>query len=414
MMNVSEYVAIIFLPIYPYNLPILPKISSYEVNLFMRKSTGSEQKQHLMLSREADMIVQEDSLNFLGCENRSGCINRIIRNFRETSPASISFEIEHKRSYYSEVLSSISRNGLSEKGRNAVIDALIRKDIEECRKRIQAYPKEKSCQIRLQNDLYEDLYPDQAEGNWQEKNYYQSQGAYIKALVEEYAALSVYDREEIFFKDLLLRLRTAISLPREEARILRIKYQTASSKIIDCRIKPFDIVADQARQYHYLIALSRPVGSKENKYDLASFRISRIKEDSIYEYARSQGKGGISNLERDKISRILKDKGAQFLRDSEETIKVRLSRQGIELFESQYYMRPANSSITAIEVLEEGGAVYSFKCTRRQIEYYFFKFGKEAVVTEPPEFSISLRDKYMDAASAYAAESHDIYKNTQI
>ena len=364
----------------------------------MKNSTGSEQRQHLMLSLEADMVIREDSINFLGSENISGCINRIIRNSREDSPASVSYVIESKKNYYSHVLSRVQKGMLTEKSRNVVIDALIREDISDCRSRIQAYSKEKSYKIRLQNDIWEDLY--QTE-DWQEKNYYPSQGAYIKALIEDYASLSVYDREEIFFKNLLTRLQTAIMLPKEESRILRIKYMTAASQTIECRIKPFEIVADQARQYHYLIALSCPVDSIEKKYEPASFRISRIKEDSIKEYAKSYGSGSLSNAEKSRISRILKDKGAQFLRDTEETIKVRLSRKGIELFESQYYMRPVNSSIIARQSLGDEGAVYSFKGTRRQIEYYFFKFGKEAVVIEPAEFSEMLRNKYSQAARAY-------------
>ena len=368
----------------------------------MKKSTGSEQRQHLTLSNEADLIIREDSVNFLGSENISGCINRIIRNSRETSPASISYVIENKREYYNKVLSTVQRREFNEECKIAVINELIKKDIQEFTSRLQTYPGEKSYKIRLQNDIWEDLY---MTDNWREKDYYRSQGAYIKALIEDYASRSVYDREEIFFKDLLTRLQTAILLPKEEALILRIKYQTADSKTIACNIKPFKIVSDQARQYHYLVALSCPVNSADKTYNPASFRLSRIDETSIRDHAKSYGSGSISNVEKTRISKLLKEKGAQFLRDSEETIKIRLSRKGIELFESQYYMRPASSSIIDIKPLEDGSSVYSFKCTRRQIEYYFFKFGKEAVVIEPIEFSASLHNKYADAVKAYTESS---------
>lgn len=361
-----------------------------------------EQRQHLYLSSKADMVIREDSINFLGSENISGCINRIVRNSLEISPASYSYVISGKREYYADVLSRVRIKQLDEKSQAAVIDAavnaLIQADIKELESQRPSYPREKTYKIRLQNDLWKELYETE---DWQEKDFYSSRGEYIKALIEDYASRSLYDREEIFFRTLLTTLQSAIMLPKKEARILRIRYQTADSRIFDYHIKPYAITADPARQYHYLIALSCPADFEKKVYEPAAFRISRINEDSIRSYARSFGSGGITKDEGDKLSRILKSKGAQFLRDAEETIKIRLSRKGIELFESQYYLRPASSAIDSISPLPDGSAVYSFRCTRRQIEYYFFKFGKEAVVIEPPEFSKMLQNKYAEAEKAY-------------
>ena len=45
--------------------------------------------------------------------------------------------------------------------------------------------------------------------------------------------------------------------------------------------------------------------------------------------------------------------------------------------------------------------IYVFFCTKDQLEFFFFKFGKDAVILEPKSLAEEFKIKYEDAAKAY-------------
>lgn len=364
----------------------------------MRNSSGSEQRQHLMLSRFADSVIREDSINYLGNLNISGCINRIVRNYADISEASVSQYVKKQKNKYQKVLNNTNLRQLPEKERAVLLNSLVQEDLTNSLQHLQSYPKDVPYKIRLWDEIWADLY---SEDSWPEEKYYPSQGAYIKALIENYAEKSTFDREEVFFRSTLERLRNMLNLPKTERKILKLQYRTASGNTITCRIKPYKIVADSAKQFHYLIALSDYHSTDTGTYEPASFRISRIVEDSFFEYAKSYGSGNITARESARLDKMLQTAGPQFMLASEETIKVLLTREGINQYNSQYYLRPASSCLKSVSPQKDGSAVYEFVCTALQIKYYFFKFGKEATVLEPQELAESFYKELTAAAQKY-------------
>lgn len=365
----------------------------------MRESYGSEQRQHIMISYQADHVIREDSMNYYGEVNVSGCINRIIRNYSDTADASISKQIERMYDEYSSALSCIRKKDLSDSAKDKVIQALLSHETTRRKANTDPYPKDKAYKIRLQDDIWKCLYD--SEGNWQEQDYYSSQGVYIKMLVEEYARLSPYEREAVFYKKTLEQLETEIHLPKVDRRIIKFSYKNASGKTIAYNVKAYKICADNAHQYHYLIGLSSPVRDTQKNYTIAAFRISRIQEDSIAPHAKSYGSGSITNIEQDNIENLLKSKGVQFLLGEDELIRIQLTPAGIVAFNSQYYLRPATTSISNIIPCNDGSAIYEFNCTRRQIEYYFFKFGEDARILSPLDLADQFKAKYQSAFERY-------------
>ena len=80
---------------------------------------------------------------------------------------------------------------------------------------------------------------------------------------------------------------------------------------------------------------------------------------------------------------------------SDEQILVRLTEDGVRKYQSQIYLRPSCSRAIT------GEGDYSFFCTPRQAEYYFFKFGKDAEILSPPGLRERFLSLYADALKTY-------------
>jgi predicted DNA-binding transcriptional regulator YafY len=129
---------------------------------------------------------------------------------------------------------------------------------------------------------------------------------------------------------------------------------------------------------------------------LSTFRISRIKSVAVVQDVNST----LTTTEVDEITRAISERGVQFLREDICDITVKLTGRGINLFKTMSFQRPA---MLGEPRSVEGGAVYRFRCTRVQADYYFFKFGAEAHVLEPVELGREFAERYRRAAEAYSA-----------
>ena len=70
------------------------------------------------------------------------------------------------------------------------------------------------------------------------------------------------------------------------------------------------------------------------------------------------------------------------------------------MFRSILHLRPvADDSLTTTD--EDGSQTICFFCTYRQIENYFFKFGKEAKILSPEEDAAKFREAYLAAYGEY-------------
>ena len=72
---------------------------------------------------------------------------------------------------------------------------------------------------------------------------------------------------------------------------------------------------------------------------------------------------------------------------------VRLTPSGERKYQQILHLRP--------QYARKEGAVYTFTCTQRQVENYFFKFGHDARILAPQELADKFKRMYESAAEQY-------------
>ncbi|WP_043923137.1 WYL domain-containing protein [Leadbettera azotonutricia] len=219
------------------------------------------------------------------------------------------------------------------------------------------------------------------------EDYYYNQkiGRYLKAVFEEYIELPYYKRERIFFFNEIREAKEAIQSGK------RLKITPGNSdKSVTYYLKPYRVMTDPQSTYYYLTGYSSKADSTD-EYIPASFRISRIKEIKIM-----RGKSGkITRDQKLELENLLLKKGAPFLLGDVKSIKVMLTELGKKYYRQQLHLRPLYDEII-------DGNIYVFNCSREQIKNYFIKFGKEALVIEPPDLKKYFRDFFLDSCNAYS------------
>ena len=174
--------------------------------------TGNEeQKQYLNLSELALATMEGDMQAF--CVNSiSGFINHIVLSYADFAEASIGLTLESKVHEWERVFQS-----MGESGKSVAIECLetdLRRTLID---QIEEYPSGKGLRFRINNELLEYLT---SEISCNEDIYYENNiGRYIKAIMEEYKRKTYYEREGIYFKELIDNIRLAIS----QNKLLKIK-----------------------------------------------------------------------------------------------------------------------------------------------------------------------------------------------
>ena len=336
-------------------------------------------RQHLSLSQLAFDTIAQDQYEFLEKPSRQGIINRIIESFSDDASASIDRAVLR----YKETLNSDFAHIPDNETKAIAVSTLL----ETYRKKLVQHVSDYPSDISFKFQLNEHNFGEKAK--WTDENGYYGghPGRYYKAVIEEYARKSYYEREAIVLRKLI----SEIDLHIAASKLIIITLRGHDNRKYE--IRPFSISPDPFLNYHYLIGYSRRVGTSYSE-QIVSFRLSRIsKVDSS-----SCRSGRITKEQEAEIRARIQSVGVQFLSQRAEQIQVKLSEQGKRKYESQAYMRPPYIRRTT---LEDGTWLYCFDCSQLQAEYYFFKFGADAEVLTP----ISLRNKfftdYSDACQAY-------------
>ena len=82
----------------------------------------------------------------------------------------------------------------------------------------------------------------------------------------------------------------------------------------------------------------------------------------------------------------------------DEPIKVQLTPEGQKMFNKIYLYRPTPVSID--------GDIYTFNCSKKQLQYYFERFGDSALILSPKRLGISMRNYYYYAYKKYKTIYH--------
>lgn len=342
-------------------------------------SDYNDARQHLNLSSTAFETIESDKYEFFEKPSREGLINLILSTYMDDADAAIDKATFRYREKLEAELQDITEG--VEKRR--IIDKLVALREEKLGKKATSYPKEHPFKTRLDKYNYSSMM------EWRDKTGYYNDvpGNFIKAVIEEYASKSFYEREGIILRNKIEELKACIAA--NQLIVLTINGNVQKRY----EVKPYLICADSDYNYHYLVGMSRRSGT-ENEEMPVSFRISRI-TNIKHSFSRS-GKTTVEQKQR--IDERLKTSGVQFMLGETETIRIRLTEQGKKLYDSVLHLRPP--FVNRIQN-EDASWIYTFNCTSMQAEFYFFKFGADAVIEYPDQLREKFKDNYRSAVEAY-------------
>ncbi len=366
---------------------------------FYLPDRGEAYKQHLNLSDSAWLVV-EDDINVFGNgarHNLSGFLNQVILFFHHDADASIGERVENRREELRAVFSSKEFKktdpAVTEKYINALISAYKKELIEK----VRSYPKGMGRKFYLREDVKEAL-SDSEESEYYENESGLGLGVYLKALLEEYASKPTFEREQIYFKSAVDKIKLAMAEKKKLkiALIPRLDPGTNTSYTTKCYFSPYKIVQDKTRSYNYLIGYSEIINEDgtTQKPVAASLRLSRIGLDRVS--VMSSKTKYLNAEERNELEEMLREKDVQFLVGDVQTFKVRFTEKGLESFNRLLYLRPR----TYEEVPDEP-LTYRFRCTEMQLISYFFKFGRDAEILDPAETREKFIRKYRESYRLY-------------
>ena len=336
-------------------------------------------RQHLNLSELAYEIIENDKAVFLEKPSRQRILNLIVRNYMDSADAAVDNALEK---YREELLSQLKTIPDGET-KNDCIATLLAAYRDKLLSISTTYPKGHSFKFQLDKANFD------AVMDWRDDNcYYEGvPGRLLKAVIEEYARKTEYEREGILLREKIEELQLCI-----EAQQLVVLTLNGSDHTRH-EVRPYSICSDSGCNYHYLVGLTRKAGTTYPER-IASYRLSRI--NTIKRSHLRSGK--ITVVQAREIEQKIRDNGVQFLLQESETICVRLTERGKKMYDSQAHLRPVFSECRK---LPDGSRKYTFDCTQMQAEFYFFKFGSDAEIIEPHSLRELFKSQYTLALEKY-------------
>lgn len=201
-----------------------------------------------------------------------------------------------------------------------------------------------------------------------------SLSGYIKDMFLSYLSIPRSKREEIIFRDTFESINKAIS----ENRLLSFTSRGHEHKAV---VEPYLIAASKEEQFSYLLCHDRR--QKKNR----SFRISRLSNVFVTSNSFTMDQ---------RIADELARKGLRSPHSMSEDIHavVKMTERGKQMYIMIVKNRPY---VTYID-----GDDYHFDWPEMQLEDYFRRFGKDAVVVSPSSLKSKLKNYYSRALEAYS------------
>ena len=204
-----------------------------------------------------------------------------------------------------------------------------------------------------------------------------SLSGYIKDMFISYLSIPRNKREEIIFKDKFDVINEAIA----EHRLLTF---TSGDLRYKETVAPYMTATSKEEQFNYL--LCHDSRTKKNR----TFRISRLNDVFITS----------KTFEVDeKVKQELSEKAIRSPHSMTSDIHavIKMTESGKQKFKVVIKNRP---NVTKIE-----GDLYHFDWPEMQLDEYFRRFGKDAVVISPRSLRSRLRNYYAQALTAYVGGS---------
>ena len=344
-----------------------------------------ETKQHLNLSERARTVLDTDRMNWMQEKEIpfSAMITQIVRNYYEESTASISLRCVE----YAEQLCA----ALETKEISPVVEKLVKVREGELLDRVAEYLARKGPVQKINVCKGLDEVLSRVEDSDIARFFGGKRCKYLKAVLEEYATLSVGKREEIYFKDKLLEIERAIERKRQ-VRVQMVKSNT------EYYVKPYKVIKDDYAGYNYLIGYAQRIEKNEpdGNEQVLGLRVCRLACVNCY----SSRSGVITQAERETLEEEIKKRTPQFMPRAAEEILVRLTPTGEENLKKQLLLRPQKYERVQTLCTPEY-AYYRVDCTELQAQIYFSKFFEDAVILSPEGLGQRMRQRYEAAAQAY-------------
>lgn len=358
-------------------------------------------RQHLSLSAAAREVLEDDRRDFGGGRSWAGILNYVFAAYRDKADASISVAVERRRAQYEEKLVGVATPAV----REAVLERLLAdytgELIENAAKNGAAPPNEELIENAAKNGATSSKKPgfkfrlDRDNYAFREQwldspdaQYYGGRfSRYLRAVLEEYAAKTVYQREEVYFYRWITLIKGAMA----GGGLLCVEGKKGD--VYD--VRPYGVLSGRRATYHYLVGMACQDGKRDAE-KIACFRLSKLVTLKL-----SQKRSGrLTKEECKEIEDRIHAVGVEFLLQQQETICIRLTEQGRQDYGSQLHLRPATVKRPAVD---DGPYrwEYTFNCTAFQAKAYFLKFCGDAKVVAPQSLRKEFADKYRRALNAY-------------
>lgn len=349
---------------------------------------NDQQKVRISLTKKAFVTMKED-INTFGVKNIPTFINTVFDNYKDEAKSSISLQLEQRKFELETLLA------------NSNFDPAVKKDI------IQKLLKEKEEVLIKEvfpnkHDLKRDFSKYMDETNTyrinnknveylttncnEEKYYNNSAGQYICSVIEEYCSLPFIEREHIYKKDIYETIEQAC----KDRNILKIKAPIGNREQ-EFEVYPYKILPDSFQTQSYLVCYSKKSVEEESPKIVASFSMARIKKPEVCKHKTFH----FNQEELKNIKKQLSENSPAYLIGKPEHIKVKLTQQGKRNYHTRLYSRPEK-----IDELSTDD-IYTFNCTQQQIINYFFSFGEDAEIINPPDLKKRFKKKYHKALEKY-------------
>lgn len=202
----------------------------------------------------------------------------------------------------------------------------------------------------------------------------ESSSSYYRRLLINYTNRVKNEREKIIFKENYNLLIKSIT------KHLQVCVTTKNNKIYKS-ISVYDIGTSKEEFYNYILI-------NENNKPLV-LRLANI-ENVVILNTKTEFNDELINIYQKQIKY-----GIQYPITKFETlpIKIKITPKGKKLYDKIYLYRPEYDSID--------GDIYTFLGPYKQIEQYFERFGKEAIVLEPESIRNKMKSFYYQANKEY-------------
>ena len=359
---------------------------------------STEWKQHINLSESAWIVIHEDIKNFYSSEEEesfSGFLNRVFRNYYQLAKATVSLRLEEKEEELVKLYSSSDFKKIDSETIATIIDKQLETYKNELLDLAKSYQSGHGEKFRINKENL-DLLRESLEDEY----YDGSVGKYLKAIFEEYATKPTYIREQIFFEEIVEKIRYAISNQKKLKITLNDKVTVKEDKKYNRKfyVSSYKIEQDSTKTFNYLIGYSIEIEKEDAVEAPCCFRISRIKKINV----QSSMGGKISKEKAKELDDLLIERTVMFMSSDPIDIQIRFTDKGLEAFRRQLYMRPRIYTID-----KDDKHLYTFRCTEIQAINYFFKFGWDANIISPVELHERIKLRYSRSLKTYEGMSKE-------